>query len=146
MLRIVSLALIFLALCRGQIQPPTNKGSIEGRVTTPGGDPLPGATVKMILVGAVGPSEQNSWTTQSDSKGKFVFERLEPRRYSILAEHSGFVRSSATVMSLAFGQSQADIVLKMIPEARIMGRVVDQDRNPVPEPQLRPPVPQAVHE
>jgi hypothetical protein len=81
-------------------------------------------------------------TASSDDEGKFVFDKLEPGRYSLSGEKAGFGRqqygsrtggqfSPGSPLTLEPGQKMIEIEFKLLPQAVILGRVVDEDGEPV---------------
>jgi len=100
-------------------------------VKEPGSQPL-----KKVLLHLIA-EDQNSggnYTTESDGDGRFLFENVEPARYSLLLEKTGFHpvnahgRSSESVaLTLHAGQELTDLLFQMLPSAVISGRVVDGD-------------------
>jgi protocatechuate 3,4-dioxygenase beta subunit len=109
--------------------------SIEGAVLKdPGDQPLKKATVQLVLDEEGG----SSYTAVSDSDGHFAISSLQPGRYRIFVERSGFIevdktghRLPGTALSLQAGQHVKDLQLRMLPAAVITGRVVDEDGDPM---------------
>ena len=91
------------------------KGIVTNAVTH---EPLRKAYVR--LEGKVG----NSAVT--DDKGRFSIEKIEPGRYSLEAERTGFLRDLVQ-LNLTAGQSVSDLAIALKPQASIAGRVVDDD-------------------
>lgn len=78
--------------------------------------------------------------TTTGSAGEFAVKDIEPGRYELSAERNGFLRQGygsrgpdrpSTTLMLERGQRTGNIVLKLIPQAVIAGRVVDEDGEPV---------------
>lgn len=117
---------------------------VEGRVvnlTT--GAPLKNARVLLQVRGPVpaGYSVSNYITT-SGADGKFVFDSIIATTYSMEVERAGFLYqgftghgsalSKSTIVVRA-GDSVTGIVIQMMPQGLISGRVLDEDGDPVPE-------------
>src|SRR5580692_11477775 len=80
-----------LALCP-PIFPPTpaaTSGRVEGQLVDAGSGEGIRKGWLTLRAGTAG------YTTVSDSNGNFVFEDVEPGRYSLAAEHSAYLRSSS---------------------------------------------------
>ena len=86
-----------------------------------------------------------SYTSTSDAAGHFVFEEVEPGRYTLSAERSGYVRgnygarsnaSVATPLALSAGQKMTGISFKLTPQGIISGRITDEDGDPVTRSQV----------
>jgi hypothetical protein len=138
--KIAWLALGTLALCSGQTPDSLARDSlarIEGQVVSVTGAPLPGVSVELRVVdlGFV------VWeTATTDAKGQFVFDAVEPRAYRISAAPSGYVSTerndTSSSVTVQRGEKRTGIVLRLIRASSITGRVVDQDRNPIPNPKV----------
>ena len=132
-------ALLAIALAASAFAQAPANGSISGSVTNPAGDPVRRATLRLQVfpVGPAGPSDLRFYTTESDSQGTFIFEDVEPGRYSLNAERTGYLnaRYSDTrgILTLGSGQALTGIPLKMTPQGVIAGRVVDEDGEPMPD-------------
>jgi hypothetical protein len=82
----------------------------------------------------------NAFTATTDTEGKFTIENVEPGRYTLSGERSGFVRtnygarragSEGTVLELKAGQVVGSLVLKLTPQGVVAGRVQDDEGEPV---------------
>jgi Carboxypeptidase regulatory-like domain len=112
-----------------------NSASIDGIVVKdPGDQPLKKATVQVVSDEEGG----SSFTGVSDSEGHFGISSLEPGRYRIFVERSGFIevdktghRLPGTALSLQAGQRIKDLQLRMLPAAVVTGHVVDEDGDPM---------------
>jgi Carboxypeptidase regulatory-like domain len=80
-----------------------------------------------------------SATTLTGANGVFLMRDIEPGRYRLWAERSGYVRSGfgaksvgspGTVLVVDAGQNLRDLALKIMPQAVVTGRVFDQDGEP----------------
>lgn len=109
--------------------------SLDGVVVKdPGDQPLKKATVQVV------PEEQggSSYTAVSDTDGHFEISSVQPGRYRIFVERTGFIevdksgrRLPGTALSLQAGQHIKDLQMRMLPAAVVTGRVVDEDGDPM---------------
>lgn len=76
----------------------------------------------------------------TDAEGKFTIENIDPARYTLSAERQGFVNQNygakrptgpGTPLELKPSQVMKDLVLKMIPQGIVAGRVLDDEGEPV---------------
>ena len=121
------------------------KARLEGRVlslTT--GEAIRKVTLRLRMNGTVGiatgPVNNSTLVSTSDAEGKFTFEDVDPGRYTLAAERSGFVTQTysarsgnrgGTPLTLDSGQQIKDIVFKLVPQAVLSGKVVDEDGDPL---------------
>jgi Carboxypeptidase regulatory-like domain len=155
--KITLLAIIPLALCRAQAPAPASANdsqhaSLEGHVFSAAGEPLKKVTLRLqpmvttptagITVSAGGvitvPQAPVALTLQSDSEGNFVFENLDPGRYTLSGERAGYIRKTYlpggnSMLALTAGQRMKGIALEMTPESAISGKVFDADGDPFPK-------------
>jgi len=133
-----------------QAQPPAvPTASIEGQVfNLATGAPLKRASVRLFAIGAGGgrgggPVEL---LRETDDTGRFVFPNLDPGRYRLSAERQGYLRAnyggrkyntSGTPIVLGKDQHLTELVLKMSPQSVIVGKVLDEDGDPVASVQVR---------
>lgn len=113
----------------------TKSSSIEGTVIKdPGDQPLKKATIQVI------PEQEGgaNYTAVSDAEGKFKIDSVQPGRYRLFVERTGFIevdqagrRRPGTALSIKAGQSATDLRLRMLTAAVITGRVVDEDGDPM---------------
>ncbi len=117
----------------------TEKCSIEGRVLrSDDGTPLKKAIVTAMPQQSKPPVRPTS--VVSDADGKFLFQDLEPGRYSLAAARTGYARQMygqrsptgpPTTLTLLAGQRMKDIVFRLLAGGAVSGRVVDEDSEPV---------------
>jgi len=119
----------------------TSKASLQGSVIKePGGEPLKKAIVELI---SENQEEGGNYSATSDPEGQFKIEGITPGRYKIFVERPGFLevdakhkRSEGVSLSVNSGQEIKDVVLRMQPAAVILGRVLDEDGDPMPNAQV----------
>ncbi|MCX6597045.1 MAG: carboxypeptidase regulatory-like domain-containing protein [Acidobacteria bacterium] len=153
-----------LSLCAGQEpaapaagnDPEKKKGKIEGTVTHGLSKEIirraevtlmPVNVKGFIQMGPDGPP--GTRRTTSDAEGKYVFTDVEPGRYQLAAQKSGFIRgvynaggrppgkgasmmfAMGTQLELAAGQVVSNAKIEMTPQGVITGRVVDEEGEPI---------------
>lgn len=116
------------------------RAGVEGRVLNSAtGEPLRKAQVTLTRSGASGGRTGSArgempHATITDSEGRFTFKDIEPGQYRAQAERNGFVRverRAGTLITLAPGQALQGVLLKLLPQAVIAGRVLDEDGEPL---------------
>jgi protocatechuate 3,4-dioxygenase beta subunit len=115
---------------------PSGTGVISGTVIdSSSGDPVRKAVVTVTWHGT-----PRSWATlQTDGAGKFRFENLPKGVYDIRATKNGGIaiygakstRETGDNITLADGETRADLRLRFLHYATISGRVLDSDGDPV---------------
>ena len=116
---------------------PSNSASIEGMVVKePGSQPLKKVLLQVI---AEDQKEGSNYTANTDSDGHFRVENVQPGRYRLYLERTGFVtinshgrKSEGIVLTVQAGNPIEDLLFQMLPTAVITGRVVDEDGDPMP--------------
>jgi hypothetical protein len=111
---------------------------LEGQVVRdPGGTPVKKAEVQLIAERQEEGSTSYTGTTGAD--GHFKIEGIRAGRYRAFVEHTGLVeidkkhrRSPGTALSFDPGKDISGVVLRMLAAAVIVGRVVDEDGDPMP--------------
>ena len=120
----------------------TGKASLEGRVVKePSGEPVKKAIIELI---AENQEEGGNYTATSDQEGHFEIHGIEPGRYQMFAERTGFVevdqkrrRSRGLYLSFSAGQKLKDQTLHMLAGAILTGRVLDEDGDPMSDADVR---------
>lgn len=121
-------------------------GSVEGRIVNAlTGEPIRKANLTLMSMpsggGTISAGPPPSVGAVSDAEGKFKFENLEPGRYTLSADKTGFVRQQygaasgqvgpGTTLTMASGQKIKSLEFKLTPQAVISGKVVDEDGEPL---------------
>jgi hypothetical protein len=139
MLKAALLALISAAVCLAQAPSAAQeKGSVSGTVSNLAGEPVRGATLRLIPQsgGAGTPAQVDS--VSSDAQGNFTFEDLDPGSYSVTSEKAGYLfteyfdSAKSWVFDLASGEKRTGTDIKMTPQSVISGRVTDEYGDPYP--------------
>ncbi len=135
------LLLLLISLPALPQTPPTPKepprSALEGQVVKdPGGLPVKKAEVQLI---AEGRDDGTSYAATTDADGHFRIEGILAGRYRAFVERVGLVeigkqnrRSAGTAISFEPGKDVSDLLLHMLPAAVIVGRVLDEDGDPMP--------------
>jgi len=134
------LALTLAGSAHGQTPAPNPKApakaSLQGNVVKePVGDPLKKAIIEVI---AENQEEGGNYTATSDQDGHFKITDIQPGRYRIFVERTGYIevdekrrRSEGMVISLDAGQDLKDQTLRMLAAGILTGRVLDEDGDPM---------------
>jgi len=97
----LSCLFVLLFLSSGSAMSQTaNTGTVGGTVTDPTGAAVVGATVTIA-----DPSTGNSRTTMSNETGRYIFANVEPGRYSVTVNKSGFRQAKFVGQEVAVGLS-----------------------------------------
>jgi protocatechuate 3,4-dioxygenase beta subunit len=148
---LVTMPLLLAAQQPASIETPASPESkktedkciVEGQVV----NALTGDAIKKARIHIYGTDERSnaSYTTLTDSDGRFVLEDIPPSRYQLYAARNGYVGAmygarnpgaAGTTLSLDQGQRVRDIVFHLVPHAVIAGHVLDEDGEPVDHAQL----------
>ena len=79
---------VFIVICAGVVFGQTNKGSISGSVLDQNGAAVPGATVTVTNTGT-----NQSVTVTTSENGAFSISSLDPVKYRIVVEMTGFKKA-----------------------------------------------------
>src|SRR5579864_409647 len=120
----------------------TGKASLEGRVVKePSGEPVKKAIIELI---GQDQQENGNYTATSDQEGHFQIHGIEPGRYQMFAERTGFIevdqkrrRSRGLYLSFSAGQELQDQTLHMMAAAALTGRVLDEDGDAMSDADVR---------
>ena len=122
---------------------PEDRCVIEGQVFSAAtGEPVKKANL-ILRRADVSPSSGNiptSYSTVTDAGGSFAMKDVDPGQYRLSVTRTGFVTGEygargpqrpGTTLTLAAGQHLQDVNFRLTPHAVIVGRVVDEDGEPV---------------
>jgi hypothetical protein len=125
--------LLILAFCPPILPqtPAATSGRVEGQLVDAGageGIRKGWLTLRATGAGAAG------YTTVSDANGNFVFEDIDPGRYSLSAEHSAYLRSSNARGQITVGAGEIVKAgrIALTAQGVISGRVTDEGGDPLP--------------
>jgi protocatechuate 3,4-dioxygenase beta subunit len=135
---IVVCALSLLSQTRAQdaTSPPNTVTLVGTVVKEPGSQPL-----KKVLLHLVAEDQKQggNYTADTDSEGRFRIEKVQPGRYRLLLEKTGFHQinlrgrqADGSALTVQAGQDTNDLLFRMLPAAVITGKVVDEDGDPLP--------------
>jgi len=124
-----------------QSDPPVDKKcTLEGQVLNAITEtPLKRATVTVTAAWHVG-LPRRSFTVSTDDQGAFTIKNLDPGTYGLEASRSGYVSqqygarspsAQGTPLQLTPAQAPPRLTMKLMPEAMIFGRVIDEDNEPI---------------
>ena len=118
-----------------------DKCTIEGSVLNSAtGEPVKKATVTLRQMGGNRNNGSLGFAAASDASGHYKFENVDPGRYNMSADRTGFVPQQygakgptrpGTMVTLTAGQHMTDAVFKLTPQGVMTGRIVDEDGDPV---------------
>lgn len=107
---------------------------IEGRVLNSAGEPLSGATLQLLrdapFTRGGTPTFRPIPTTASDAEGKFAFPDVAPGQYLVNASKGGYVSSRNIQVEVDSNRPEA-VVIRLVPQSAITGRVMDEHGDPV---------------
>jgi len=138
MLRRTILFLLVLAgACQLPAQNPAGKFRISGKtVNAVTGQVLAGAEVSIAKAEQLDAVLQKMLTNDD---GSFSFAGLEPGKYLLVGQGNGFSRQSyeqhgiySSAVVVGSGLISENLVFRLRPDGRIVGRVVDENQEPVP--------------
>jgi hypothetical protein len=138
---ILGICVLTLTACAAAQTPgdtkTPGKASLTGSVVKdPAGEPLKKAIVELI---SENQEEGGNYTATSDQDGHFKITGIVAGRYRVFVERTGYIevdakrrRLQGTALSFEAGQELKDQTLHMLPAAIILGRVLDEDGDPMP--------------
>jgi len=119
---------------------PLRKGTVSLRAVIRGPQPAPAAAPNpgAASAGAPNPTTPSEYAVTSDAEGKFVFDQIEPGRYTMMADRPGYIRatyrsSGGALMNVSPGQTIKNLRFTLTPQGVIAGHVVDEDGDPITE-------------
>ena len=130
------------------LQPaPTGTGAIEGQVFSQAtGAPLKKANVRLFGSRSQQGVMPTNAAKETDDQGRFSFTNLPPGRYQLSATRQGFLNGSygarkfsgnGTPINLGQDQQMRDLTIKLSPQSVIVGKVLDEDGEPMSNVQVR---------
>ena len=129
-------ALVIVGLLRGQDAP---KGVIEGTVVDEvTGEPVRRAAVVLTFY-ALGRQPESLLAT-SGADGRFQFDELEAGTGMLAASKNGYLEPSnnrPAPVQLAAGEQKDGVVIRLMPQGIIAGRVTDDDGSPLQNVQVQ---------
>jgi Carboxypeptidase regulatory-like domain len=140
MRRFVTVASFLLSLLlTANAQDPASTGNdsyLAGAVVLdPGSHPL-----KKVIVQVIPESQGENYTAGTDADGRFRIDHVAPGRYRIFLEKTGAVnvnsrgqKSDLNTVTVEAGKPIDDLMFHMLPTAIILGQVLDEDGDPMPE-------------
>ncbi len=134
-----ALAATLFALGAAAQQQPAPKGAVEGQVVSAAtGEPLRKA--RLMLRRTTNTSRGSMpYSGATDNGGRFVFPQVEPGTYRLSADRNGYVRGeygardpnhAGTDITVGAGQNVKDVMVRLVPQAVVTGRVLDEDGEP----------------
>ena len=130
-----------LLLSQAATPPPahssgSSSASIAGLVIkAPGSEPLKKVLVQVV---AENQKEGGNYTAATDADGNFRVDNVEPGRYRIFFERTGFVavnergsKAEINIFTVKPGQTLDNLTFRMLPTAVISGRITDEDGDPM---------------
>lgn len=124
------------------VTKPEDKGIVSGQVFNLSGEPLRKANLVLMpdrptgrFAGPILPA-----SAATDAEGKFQFTDVDPGVYRLMVNRSGFVSQQygakgpnrpGTTLTLPPGGRIADLQIRLTPHAVILGKVTDEDGDPV---------------
>jgi protocatechuate 3,4-dioxygenase beta subunit len=133
-LSLVFPVLIVTTLAAQALAPKEHaKCALGGQVIQePGGRPIRKATLELTRDDR---EDGTSYTAVTDAEGHFKIDSIEPGRYSLSVQHSGFSgghkHRRGRSLTLEPGQELKDLVFRLQPTAVITGKILDNDGDPV---------------
>ncbi len=139
------LALLVVGALRAQEAVPaasatSRQASLQGIVTKdPGSEPVKKALIELI---AESQGEGGNYTAISGADGSFRIENIEPGRYRLFVERTGYRevdkrrRTDGRELTLSSGQELKDLVIRLQAAAVVEGRVTDEEGDPMAEAQV----------
>lgn len=134
MKRLAFLAVLFIVNTRAQA-PEEKKPSVAGSVLSTTGEPLKKAHITLRRTGGRG---EAGYAASTDVAGAFRFADVEPGKYVLHVQRSGYISQqysspgrAASTFTLTPGQELTGVVVKLVPQGVISGKVTDEDGDPV---------------
>ena len=110
--------------------PQEKRPSVSGTVVSSSGEMLKKAQVTLRRTDVQG---EAGYIASTDAAGVFRFTDVDPGRYGIFGRKAGYVSKQfrGSTFTLISGQELTGVVIKMLPQGVISGKVTDADGDPV---------------
>ena len=117
------------------------KASLQGKIS----NAATGETLKKVTVVVNGHGK--NLTGETDEKGQFSFDNLDPGKYTLMGQKNGFAPGfygargnslAGTPVEVIKGQDLKDLNWKLAPNAVITGKVLDADGEPIQNAMVMP--------
>ncbi len=102
--------------------------TVEGRILSPAGQPVPGAGVSVLKTGEAAMIRFFRPDATADGEGWYLMEGVAPGPHSVAAEHPSY-RRAVRDLDVKMGENTLDLTLEG--GAEVSGRVVDDAGAPV---------------
>ncbi len=124
--------LLLLFTAQAQPDSPDRKASIHGIVTNAAtGEGLRKAYLRLI------PAAGGGYVVVTSDQGTFAIDNIAPGNYRLDAECTGFLDARYDAeLRLSADDKLTGVEIKMVPQAILSGRVLDQDGDPWPRAQV----------
>ncbi len=115
----------------------TVEGQVQNNAT---GEPVRKAELRLSGIERAPGGMPANYTAAADTGGKFLIKDVEPGKYRLFIHRTGFTDAQygargpgrgGTVISLQKAQRLKDLVIQLIPQAVIAGRVADENNEPL---------------
>ena len=138
--RFVVLAIVFSSIFASSqtTDAATKTCTITGRIVRASdGQPLKGAQIRLMPASA---QSLHGSSALSDAEGKFTLNAIPPGQYHLSAMKNGYVSQSfkaksayqeGAILTLAPGQEITDVIFRLVSASVVVGRVVNEDDEPV---------------
>jgi hypothetical protein len=130
-LQAVLLACLFPAGLAAQVDstPPPKPASLSGTVTNSvTGEPIAHAHIRLDAY-------PNAFGAITAVDGRFSMNAVTPGTYTLFAEHRGYrsttAREASKPLEIKSGEKITDLVVHLVPDAVISGRVLDSSGSPL---------------
>lgn len=134
MKRLTFLSVLFIVATQAQA-PEQKNPSVAGSVLSTTGDPLKKAQITLRRTDGRG---EAGYAASTDAAGVFRFADVEPGKYVLYVQRNGYISQqysslgrAGSTFTLAPGQELTGVVVKLVPQGVISGKVTDEDGDPV---------------
>lgn len=123
------------------VAKPEDLCSLSGRILNGvTGEPIRRATLNLMRADPSPNDPPLLYTTSSNAEGQFAMKDIEPGKYRLNATRNGFVSlvygarnqmRPGTTLTFIRQQQMTDLTLKMTPHGVVVGRILDEEGEPV---------------